>query len=67
MVKRILEIAIVGINYRCPHCNLVISLGTDEHPLGKPFTCFCKREVLIDEDTVFQISQLDCKAKLLPQ
>jgi len=63
-VKNITQIAAVSINYRCPHCDLVISMGSDDLRVGVPFKCFCKREVVIPEGTELQLPLLNMNIKL---
>ena len=64
MATPIVNIAVVAINYECPVCGTIMSMGCDAHPLGTPFTCFCKREIVVNPDTVLKIKQLGLDVKL---
>lgn len=57
-IRPITEIAATGINFRCPHCNTVMSMGSDGHRIGEPFQCFCERWVVIPHDVEIRVPQL---------
>ncbi|AGS81921.1 putative RimK-related lysine biosynthesis protein [Pseudomonas phage PaBG] len=57
-IRPITEIAATSINFRCPHCNTVMSMGSDGHRIGEPFQCFCERWVVIPHDVEIRVPQL---------
>lgn len=58
-VREIREIAAASVNYKCPHCDTVMSMGTDGQRVGEPFQCFCKRWVVIPHDVNLQMPRLN--------
>jgi hypothetical protein len=63
-IKHVTQIAAGSINFRCPHCDLVISMGSENIRVGVPFKCFCKRDIVIPEGTMLQVPLLNMNIKL---